>query len=143
LFADTAVANGVVYANGINWPNPSSGSYPVAGDLVAIAGDGSKELWRFTTPQSPDMGGVAVANGVVYFTSTYSEQLFALDATSGAVLNALAVGRSESGPVRATGTWDSAGCGTSYTRAPSGHICGSLRRSRGSQPHSRASDPQS
>jgi polyvinyl alcohol dehydrogenase (cytochrome) len=97
LFADTAVANGVVFANGINWPNPGVG-YPVAGDLIAIAGDGSHELWRFTTQYSPDMGGVAVANGVVYFTSTYSQQLFALDAKTGAPLKALAIGNSESGP---------------------------------------------
>jgi polyvinyl alcohol dehydrogenase (cytochrome) len=97
LFADTAVANGVVYANGINWPNPG-GSNPTAGDLVAIAGDGSHELWRFTTPFSPDMAGVAVANGVVYFTSTFSQQLFALDATSGTLLKALQIGNSDSGP---------------------------------------------
>jgi polyvinyl alcohol dehydrogenase (cytochrome) len=102
LFADTAVANGIVYANGINWPNPG-GSYPTAGDLIAIAGDGSKELWRFTTPGSPDMGGVAVANGVVYFTSTYSGQLFALNANSGAVLSSIAVGVSGSGPAVSAG----------------------------------------
>jgi len=54
LFADTAVANGVVYANGINWPggNPGAGVPPVGGDLIAISGDGSKELWRFPTPRA-------------------------------------------------------------------------------------------
>jgi polyvinyl alcohol dehydrogenase (cytochrome) len=103
LFADTAVANGVVYANGINWPTPSASIPPTSGDLVAIAGDGSHELWRFTTPQSPDMAGVAVANGVVYFTSTFSQQLFALDATSGAFLKAVQVGNSDSGPAVSQG----------------------------------------
>lgn len=98
LFADTAVSNGVVYANGINWPHPSATSFPTAGDLIAIAGDGSHELWRFTTQFSPDMAGVAVANGVVYFTSTYSADLFALDASNGNVLNAISVGVSDSGP---------------------------------------------
>jgi polyvinyl alcohol dehydrogenase (cytochrome) len=98
LFADTAVWNGVVYANGINWPSPSATNPPTAGDLIAIAGDGSHELWRFTTQYSPDMAGVAVANGVVYFTSTFSGYLFALDATNGTLLNAISVGTSDSGP---------------------------------------------
>jgi|CZKU01.1.fsa_nt_gi polyvinyl alcohol dehydrogenase (cytochrome) len=87
LFADTAVADGVVFANGINWPGGNPGNVPpTAGDLIAIAGDGSHELWRFTTPQSPDMSGVAVANGVVYFTSAFAGQLFALDQRTGAPL---------------------------------------------------------
>src|SRR5262249_876103 len=96
LFADTPVATGGVYANGINWPTPG-GSNPTAGDLIAISGDGSHELWRFPTQFSPDMGGVAVANGVVYFTSTFSQQLFALNATTGALLKAVQVGVSNSG----------------------------------------------
>jgi outer membrane protein assembly factor BamB len=74
------------------------GSNPTGGDLIAIAGDGSHELWRFPTQFSPDMAGVAVANGVVYFTSTFSQQLFALDASSGALLKAIQVGNSDSGP---------------------------------------------
>jgi polyvinyl alcohol dehydrogenase (cytochrome) len=87
LFADTAVANGVVFANGINWPCGNPGQVPpTAGDLIAIAGDGSQELWRFTTPQSSDMSGVAVANGVVYFTTAIYGQLFALDQATGAPL---------------------------------------------------------
>jgi polyvinyl alcohol dehydrogenase (cytochrome) len=100
LFADTAVANGVVYANGINWPggNPAAGIAPTAGDLIAIAGDGSHELWRFTTAGSPDMTGVAVANGVVYFASAFNGNLYALDASSGAQLAAVAIGAAWSGP---------------------------------------------
>lgn len=87
LFADTAVSNGVVYANGINWPGGNPGvAPPTAGDLIAIAGDDSHELWRFITPQSSDMSGVAVANGVVYFTSMVYGELFALDQTNGNVL---------------------------------------------------------
>jgi len=98
LFADTAVANGVVFANGINWSNPSGGGLPVTGDLVAVSGDGVTELWRYTIPYSPVFGGVAVANSVVYFTASFSGRLFALDAKTGAVLTALPVGASESGP---------------------------------------------
>jgi polyvinyl alcohol dehydrogenase (cytochrome) len=88
LFNDTAVSNGVVYANGINWPgnNAANGTPPTAGDLIAIAGDGSQELWRFTTPGSPDISAVAVANGVVYFTSAFNGNLYALNASNGAQL---------------------------------------------------------
>jgi polyvinyl alcohol dehydrogenase (cytochrome) len=97
LFADTAVAEGVVFANGINWPVPSAAP-PVAGDLIAISGDASQELWRFTTPFSPDIAGVAVANSVVYFTSSYSQLLFALDAADGTMLTSVPIGISNSGP---------------------------------------------
>jgi polyvinyl alcohol dehydrogenase (cytochrome) len=102
LFADTAIADGVVYANGINWQTYPLGA-PVAGDLVAISGDASRELWRFTTPGSPDVSGVAVANGVVYFTS-FNSKLYALSAATGAVLAQVPVGFTSSGPSVAGGT---------------------------------------
>jgi polyvinyl alcohol dehydrogenase (cytochrome) len=95
LFSDTAVANGVVFANGINWPggNPAAGIPPTAGDLIAIAGDGSHELWRYTTPGSPDLSPVTVANGVVYYASSFAGRLFALDASSGTPLAAIQYGQ--------------------------------------------------
>lgn len=96
LFADTAVANGIVYANGVNWPTPG-GAPPVGGDLIAMSGDGH-ELWRFPTPSSPDLAGVAVANSVVYFTSSYSGRLFGLNASTGSVVAQVPVGISNSGP---------------------------------------------
>jgi len=102
LFADSAVAGNVVFANAVNWPNPS-GAAPVAGDLIALSSDASQELWRFTTPFSPDFGGVAVANGVVYFASHYAGTLFALSVSSGAQLGAVSVGRSDSGPAVSRG----------------------------------------
>jgi polyvinyl alcohol dehydrogenase (cytochrome) len=86
LFADTAVANGIVFANGINWPGINAGEAPVAGDLIALSGDGSQELWRFTTPSSPDVAGVAVANSIVYFTSSFAQKLYGLSAATGAKL---------------------------------------------------------
>ena len=98
LFADTAVSGGVVFANGINWPNPGGGGYPINGDLIAISGDGTQELWRFATPYSPNMSGVAVANGVVYFQSVFDGHLYALNAVDGSVLAAVTIGRSDSGP---------------------------------------------
>jgi polyvinyl alcohol dehydrogenase (cytochrome) len=96
LFADTAVANGTVYINGVNWPNPGGGPLGTS-DVFATSGDGTQTIWRFPVP-TPEMAGVAVANSVVYFTSTWAGRLFALDAATGAMLAAPAVGISDSGP---------------------------------------------
>lgn len=96
LFADSAVAYGNVYANGINWtqfPSP-----PMSGDLIAMSGDGTEELWRFPTANSPNMGGVAVAGGVVYFQSLIDGGLYALDARTGQKLARVGVGGGSSGP---------------------------------------------
>jgi polyvinyl alcohol dehydrogenase (cytochrome) len=95
LFADSAVAGGIVFANGSDWPAPSP---PVTGSLVAFTGDASQELWRFDVPGSANLSGVAVANGVVYFESYQSGTLYALDASTGASLAAVAIGPSASGP---------------------------------------------
>jgi outer membrane protein assembly factor BamB len=108
----------VVYANGINWPG-GFGTPPVAGDLIAIAGDGSRELWRFTTPHSPNLSGVATAAGVVYFQSDFSGSLFALDAESGAVLAQVAIGGSVSGPSIVDGQVY-VGIGDTFTVGPTG-----------------------
>jgi polyvinyl alcohol dehydrogenase (cytochrome) len=102
FFADSAVADGVVYANGINWPGGVA-TPPVAGDLIAIAGDAARELWRFTTPGAPDLSGVATAGGVVYFQSDFTGLLFALDAQTGAPLAQVAIGGATSGPSIADG----------------------------------------
>jgi polyvinyl alcohol dehydrogenase (cytochrome) len=105
LFADTAVHNGVVFANGTNWPGDNfiKGIPPVAGDLIAIAGDGSGVLWRFTTPGSPNLCGVAVANGVVYFQSLSDGNLYALDERTGDKLAQVMTGGTLSGPAVAQG----------------------------------------
>jgi len=100
LFADSAVAKGVVYANAIEWnpfapPDPDN---PLKGDLVAFSADTLVEKWRFTTPYSPNISGVAVANGVVYFHSLFNENLYALNAKTGEQLLAFHVGPTTSGP---------------------------------------------
>lgn len=46
----------------------------------------------------PVASGIAVANGVVYFTTVVSGRLVALDATSGAVLKEIPLGPVWSGP---------------------------------------------
>jgi outer membrane protein assembly factor BamB len=102
LFADTAVANGVIYANAIDWDPFDPDSVPL-GHLFAISADTLVEEWDFQTPFSPNISGVAVANGVVYFQSLLDENLYALDATSGVPLLVLPVGASLSGPAVSDG----------------------------------------
>jgi polyvinyl alcohol dehydrogenase (cytochrome) len=88
LYADSAVADGVVYANGSDWPDPFANvPFPSpynGGSLTAIKGDGSGQLWKFLTP-APNISGVAVANGVVYFSSV-DGSFYAVRAADGALL---------------------------------------------------------
>src|SRR5262249_47560066 len=94
---------GVVYANGSNWPGLLSGEPPERGVLSAVAADGSHELWHFNTPFSPNISGVAVANGGGYFQSMLDGMLYALDATTGHLLAQFATGGQSSGPAVSRG----------------------------------------
>jgi polyvinyl alcohol dehydrogenase (cytochrome) len=103
LFSDSAVADGVVYANGTDCF--------FGGVLIALRGDGSGELWRFSAgPAAPALSGVAVANGVVYFqvfgvsiTGPVST-LYALNMKTGAVLGSVSLNTAAiSGPAIANG----------------------------------------
>lgn len=94
-------------------------SPPTAGRVVCISGDTRTERWRHERPKAPPAGaamrilvkesgdpiasGVAVANGVVYFTTTLSKKLVALDATRGDVLKELDIGAVWSGPAVSRG----------------------------------------
>lgn len=87
---------------------------PTAGRAVCISGDATTERWRHERPKAPPAGigirllnkevgdpiasGVAVANGVVYFTTTVSKKLVVLDAARGTVLKEIEVGAVWSGP---------------------------------------------
>src|SRR5262249_56522326 len=102
LSADSAYAEGVVYANGVVWPGLRAGAPPHRGILSAVAADGSHELWHFDTPFSPNASGVAVANGVVYFQSIFGT-FYALDARSGAPLAQVVTGGLTSGPAISRG----------------------------------------
>ncbi len=89
-------------------------SAPTAGRVVCISADTRSERWRHERPKGAPAGatlklllkevgdpiasGVAVANGVVYFTTTISKKLMILDAESGKVLNEIEVGAVWSGP---------------------------------------------
>ena len=92
---------------------------PTAGRVVCISGDTRTERWRHERPKAAPAGaglrvltgavgdpvasGVAVANGVVYFTTTISKKLVALDASRGTLLKELDVGPVWSGPAVSRG----------------------------------------
>jgi polyvinyl alcohol dehydrogenase (cytochrome) len=111
-----------IFANGIDAlllgsqeQAAASGVPPSGGRVVAISLDTKTELWRHERPKVPSIGGpppkpaytnvgdpvasgIAVANGVVYFTTVASSKLVALDAASGAVLKEIDLGPVWSGP---------------------------------------------
>ena len=88
---------------------------PTGGRVVAISLDTRTERWRHDRPKVASLGGpppkpvftnvgdpvasgIAVANGVVYFTGVASGKLVALDGTSGSVLKEFTLGPVWSGP---------------------------------------------
>jgi len=103
LFADSAVADGIVFANGSNWPSPADSS-PTSGGLFALGGpDGYTPLWSFTTPGSPNLSGVAVTRDLVVFQSWLAGTLYVLDRCNGTQLAAVPIGLAVSGPSIAGG----------------------------------------
>jgi polyvinyl alcohol dehydrogenase (cytochrome) len=95
--------------------DPADGGPPTGGRVVALSLDTRTEYWRHERPKVASLGGpppkpvftdvgdpvasgVAVANGVVYFTAVASGKLVALDAATGAVLKEVALGPVWSGP---------------------------------------------
>jgi polyvinyl alcohol dehydrogenase (cytochrome) len=88
---------------------------PTAGRVVAISLDTKTELWRHERPRVATLGGpppkpvytdvgdpvasgIAVANGVAYFTTVASGKLVALDAATGSLLKEIDLGPVWSGP---------------------------------------------
>jgi outer membrane protein assembly factor BamB/dienelactone hydrolase len=88
---------------------------PTGGRVVALSLDTKVERWRHERPKVAAIGGpppmptytdvgdpvgsgIAVANGVVYFTAVASGKLVALDATSGSVLKEIDLGPVWCGP---------------------------------------------
>jgi len=103
LFADSAVADGIVFANGSNWPTPFAAP-PTSGALFALGGpDGTDTLWSFTTAGSPDLSGVAVTRELVVFQSWLTGTVYVLDRCNGALLASVPVGVAVSGPSIAGG----------------------------------------
>jgi outer membrane protein assembly factor BamB len=88
---------------------------PTAGRVVALSLDLEQERWRHERPKvallggpppkptytnvgDPVASGIALANGVVYFTTVASGKLVALDAATGGLLKECEIGPVFSGP---------------------------------------------
>ncbi len=96
-------AYGQHFTNGVDWPDlfvdPANfRPPPTGGAVIALSPGLSRELWRFETPGSPFLSGVAVAGGVVYAVSSALGTLFALSASDGDVLAEIQLGPTVSGP---------------------------------------------
>ncbi len=111
-----------VFTNGLDSPlvltsaDPKKRlSPPTGGRVVSIGLDASRENWRherqkvkavggargkpaFTDVGDPVGSGIALANGVAYFTTTVSNKLVALDASSGKALKEIGLGPVWCGP---------------------------------------------
>jgi polyvinyl alcohol dehydrogenase (cytochrome) len=116
-----AFAYGTVFEHGLNatagFDICDTGSCPYQGfdgTVVALSADGARQLWSVKLPASPLLGGIAVANRVVYFQSPVEERtpqsdaplwgLYAVDAATGTVLKRLTFpGRAIASPVVSDG----------------------------------------
>ncbi len=111
-----------VFTNGIDavrlgtQPSPTAqGQVPTGGRVTATSVDLATERWRHERPKIAEMGGtpgkpmyrdvgdvvasgIAVGNGVAYFTAVGSGKLVALDAATGAVLKEIVLGPVFAGP---------------------------------------------
>jgi polyvinyl alcohol dehydrogenase (cytochrome) len=111
-----------VYTNGIDAlylmtqeTRSASAAPPTGGRVVALSLDTRTERWRHERPKVAALGGpppkptyadvgdpvaagLAVANGVVYFTTVASGKLVALDTATGAALKEIEIGPVWSGP---------------------------------------------
>ncbi|MGF1578395.1 MAG: PQQ-binding-like beta-propeller repeat protein [Gemmataceae bacterium] len=93
---------------------------PTGGRVVSLSLDTQRENWRherpkvkavggtpknpaFTNVGDPVASGVAIANGVLYFTTTVSNKLVALDTKNGKVLKEIKLGPAWCGPVVSRG----------------------------------------
>lgn len=105
---------------------------PTGGRVTATSVDLTRELWRHERPKIAAMGGkpgqplyrdvgdvvasgIAVGNGVVYFTTLGSGKLLALDAATGAVLKEIVLGPVFSGPSLSRGRVYVGGGNTLFT----------------------------
>ncbi len=97
-----AFADGLHFTNGVDWPDlfvdPANlRPPPTGGAVIALSAGLSREVWRFSTPGSPFISGVAVAGSVVYAVSALGA-LYALRASDGDVLAEIQLGPTVSGP---------------------------------------------
>jgi outer membrane protein assembly factor BamB/dienelactone hydrolase len=128
-----------IYTNGIDAirlatqaSSRASGQVPTAGRVTATSVDLATERWRHERPKIAEMGGtpgkpmyrdvgdvvasgIAVGNGVAYFTAVGSGKLIALDAASGKVLKEISLGPVFAGPSLSRGRVYVGGGNTLFT----------------------------
>ena len=100
LFATAAVAGDRFFSPSQNCLYPFGPILPPAtGQLTTIKSDGSAVVWSNLTIWDNAMSGVAVANGVVYYSVVgLTGNVIALDAVTGATLANVFIGWGASGP---------------------------------------------
>lgn len=112
----TIFTNGIDAVRLATQESPSApGQVPTGGRVTATSADLATERWRHERPTIPAMGGtagnpmykdvgdvvasgIALGNGVVYFTAVGSGKLIILDATTGRVLKEVVIGPVWAGP---------------------------------------------
>lgn len=117
----------VIYTNGIDAIRlgtqevpTAEGQFPTAGRVTASSVDLKRELWRHERPKIPEMGGepgqpmyrnvgdivgsgIAIGNGVAYFTAVGSGKLIALNTETGEMLKEIDLGPVFAGPALSRG----------------------------------------
>lgn len=113
----------------------SLGQVPTGGRVTATTVDLSSELWRHERPKISGIGGtpgnpmyrdvgdpvasgIAVGNGVAYFTTASSGKLIALDAGTGTVLKEIELGPVFAGPSLSRGRVYVGGGNTLFSPSP-------------------------
>lgn len=113
-----------IYTNGIDilglGEQPGKFLPPTGGRVVSLSLDTTRENWRHERPKVPAVGGtmekpaftnvgdpvasgIALANGVAYFTTTVSNRLVAIDTATGKSLQEIPLGPVWCGPVVSRG----------------------------------------
>jgi outer membrane protein assembly factor BamB/dienelactone hydrolase len=110
----------------------AAGQVPTGGRVTATSLDLATEHWRHERPKIPEMGGkpgkpmyrdvgdvvasgIAVGNGVAYFTAVGSGKLIALDTSTGKVLKEIEIGPVFAGPSLSRGRVYVGGGNTLFT----------------------------
>ena len=87
--------------------------YKAVGEMVAVNQDTGTVIWDTPLPSSP-FGAATVTNDVV-FTTTFTGDLYALDATNGAILFKTAMSAGTNAPVAVDGDYVIAGAGSAVS----------------------------
>jgi outer membrane protein assembly factor BamB/dienelactone hydrolase len=129
----TIFTNGIDHVRLATQASPlASNQVPTGGRVTALAVDLATERWRHERPRIAKMGGtrarpiykdvgdivasgIAVGNGVAYFTAVGSGKLIALDTATGKVLKEIALGPVWAGPSLSRGRVYVGGGNTLFT----------------------------